>query len=56
MVNLIDPSWIKFHDYPKDYLPAGCIAIDHTSEEGTVKGFIDPKNGVCYIQDVEIKR
>jgi hypothetical protein len=53
MTKFIDPSWIKSSEYPADFLPAGSIAIDQASEDGTctVKGFYDPKTGETHIQE-----
>lgn len=54
MADFIDPSWVKTSDYPPNFLPAGSIAIDQSSEDGdcTVKGFYDPKTGEYHIQEV----
>ena len=54
MADFIDPSWVKTSEYPTNFLPAGSIAIDQTSENGdcTVKGFYDPKTGEYHIQEV----
>ena len=56
MADFIYPSWswIKTSEYPPNFLPAGSIVIDQTSEDGdcTVKGFYDPKTGEYHIQEV----
>jgi len=54
MTDFIDPSWIKTSEYPPNFLPAGSIAFNQTSEDGdcTVKGFYDPKTDQSHIQEV----
>ncbi len=54
MADFIDQSWIKTSEYPPNFLPAGSIAIDQSSENGdcAVKGFYDPATGEYHIQEV----
>ena len=50
---LIDAAWLKTSNISANLIPAGCIVVSQSDEDGCiVKGFYDPKDGVMHIQEI----